>query len=1266
MTDRGPTVHLEAFASGSGTIYLAAGDQYIAERDLHLHYWDGVHRVRRVRPGSDGPDDCPYPGMSAFTAEQAAWFFGRDRVRARLVGLLDESLRQGGAVAVVAPSGAGKSSLLRAGLVPALARGALPGSRRWPCLVFTPTAEPLVALTMHLAALTQADPAEIGAELAERPTALADRLREVLEERGADRLVLIVDQVEELFTQGAEDTIGPDRQDFLAALGSLAQARGQDGPLALVVYGVRADFYARCAPYPSLREALEHRQVFVGPMSATELREAILHPARSVGLDLEEGLVELLLTDLGVATAQGSPATATQDEHPESGYESGRLPLLAHALRVTWQQRHGSTLTVAGYRAAGRIQGAVAETAERAYRRLSAEARRVAEPLFRRLVRIGEDTADTRRTVRADRLTEGLDPQGTQAVLSGFTEQRLLTMRRDTVEITHEALLTAWPRLRSWVDADRAGLLVQQRLGEDADSWHHDNAALYRGSRLELARDWAASHPGELRPVESEFLAASDRAGRRRRRWLVGTVTALVGLLVASLAATVLAIRELDTAQERQRRILAHELVGKASGAQANDPRLALQLSIAADRIDHSPESTDSVLRSLLTPYAATLVGHGSMVRAARFSPDGRVLATGGADSTVLLWDTSTPHPEQPVGTLHAAPGGVNTLAFSPDGHTLAVGAKDSVDLWNVSDPHKPVSGNGLRTGHGRVWQARFSGDGRILATADEDGTAVLWSLDGIGEPQPLGSVTGGDGGVSAVSFGPDGRTLAIGNDGGTELLWDIADPHVPRRLGQPLTDDSDWVTALTFSPDGHRLASGGGDGVATLWDVSDLSRPAFLTQVVTDSPVAAMRLTANQLNVLGESHRLDTWDLGNPSQPRHTGQQLGGAAWSTAAAMSPDLHMLATGNTGSTDNTVVLWRDQRDIRDRAALDPIGAGAWAVTFSPDGHTLAVGGGDGSVVLWDVQAPDRPRRLAQLTGGTTYVDAMAFAPDGTTLATGSTDATITLWDTRDPEHPREISRVTAPAGVRTLAFQPGGHRLADGDGDGGVTVWDVTDPAQPVRYELSHSAAREAVGALAFSPDGRQLASGGVDGTVTLYALHAALRHYDFQQLPGHTAGVDTVAFSPDGHTLAVGSSDASIILYDTTKLHDAQQLGQPLTQHASWVRSVVFSPDGHTLISGSNDGTFIIWDTTDRTQPQAISTSDRYPSSVVALALAPGGPLLASADQDGTVHLTDLSALDDLRTHAVDRACARVGQGLSRTDWSRYLPGQAYRDTCPS
>ncbi|MGH4001332.1 MAG: hypothetical protein ACRDTJ_28175, partial [Pseudonocardiaceae bacterium] len=389
---------------------------------------------------------------------------------------------------------------------------------------------------------------------------------------------------EELFTLCADDQ---QRRTFIELLAQLASPRSgthaDAHPVGLVVVGVRADFYAACANYSHLRTALQDNPLVVGPMSDTELREAIFCPARDVGLGIEPGLVELLLRDLGDTTGE------------LTGYAVGRLPLLAHALRATWQQRHGHTLTVDGYRSTGGIGRAVATTAEGVFTGLDSAGQHLARTLFLRLIKIGDSSEDTRRRVTRTDLLLGLDPGSVGPVVDAFTQGRLLTQEQDTVEITHEALVRAWPRLRQWIDTDRTGNLIRQELDAAADAWdrdRHDTAALYRGNRLDAALTWAAStsHEGDLSPAASTFLTASIRQEHR-----VATLrrTVLVMLSVLALVASgaaVIAFQQSTVAQQERDTVTFSQITAQADRLSSTDVSLAAQLSLTAYRMRPTPD----------------------------------------------------------------------------------------------------------------------------------------------------------------------------------------------------------------------------------------------------------------------------------------------------------------------------------------------------------------------------------------------------------------------------------------------------------------------------------------------------------------------------------------------------------------------------------------------------------------------------------------------------------------------------------------------------
>ncbi len=424
-------------------------------------------------------DVCPYPGLAAFGPTDARWFFGRAQVTADLLRQLDERCGGGGPLAVVAPSGAGKSSVLAAGLIPALARGALPGSHAWTVVRATPGAHPLATLAARLAALAGVDSSEAAAA-AEDPQALPALCAKVAiggkpwETPSSARLVLLVDQFEETFTECQAE---PERRAFISALCIAAQSAA-----VLVVLGVRADFYGRCLAYPALLGALNEGHLALGAMSADQLREVITGPATAEGLDLEPGLVELLLGDLGAVEDSGVGA---------AGYDPGALPLLAHALRVTWQQREGHLLTVAGYRRTGGIREAIATTAERVYAGLDPTGQRIAKSVFLRLTALGDGAEVTRRRVSPNEL-ETEEHIHTAKVLERLAAARLITLGQNSIEVAHEALIRAWPRLRQWLTEDRESLRTHRQLTEAAHSWRRldrDPGALYRGARLAIARE---------------------------------------------------------------------------------------------------------------------------------------------------------------------------------------------------------------------------------------------------------------------------------------------------------------------------------------------------------------------------------------------------------------------------------------------------------------------------------------------------------------------------------------------------------------------------------------------------------------------------------------------------------------------------------------------------------------------------------------------------------------------------------------------------------
>ena len=1074
----------------------------------------------RAPSGSPVWPGCPYLGLVPFQERDARVFYGRDELVAQLVQRLVARLDGTGILLVAGESGAGKSSLLRAGLMPRLAAGVLgPGSQRWPQRVIRPTASPLRELAMHLAEVAGADPVSVYRSLSAAPgeaPMLVEQAVRTVASRVADsesgspadtaapappRLVLVIDQFEELFTAGGDVEDGRvEREAFIAALHAAAAVPGAPDkrPRALVVAAVRADFLGRLIAYPPLKAALESGPFTVGPMSEAELRLAVTGPAAEAGLAVEPALVETVIAELREGTG--------------GGLGSGLLPLMSQAMAATWEHREGSELTLRGYRRAGGVADAVNRSAQAAYDVLTSRQQDAARLVFTQLTII---TADSQLARRRCSMTD-LHPPGAQmaadidAVIDIFSAHRLLVLGQDSVEISHDVLLQAWNQLRDWLGDNQADRALYSQVVTDAATWdinRRDSSYLYRPGRLATidaaATRWqdAPTRYPPLPATSNAFLSAAHHAARRSTRRRRSGFVILALLTVLAVGASGVALNQRAAAVRQRDQAVYNQVITEAVQFGTSDTPLAAQINLAAYRIQPTQDLASRLLNSENTPLSSPLATGAGAVNSVAFSPGGHTLASGSNDGTVALWDVADPAHPSPLGQPLASGGAaaVDSVAFSPDGHQLASGDDDGIiRLWDVADPAHPSA---------------------------------------LG--QPIGSaLTSGTVAVNSVAFSPDGQMLASGDDDGTVALWDVGDPAHPSTLGQPLTSSGTAaVDSVAFSPDGQTLASGSDDGAVALWDVGDPAHPSALGQPLTS----------------------------------------GGTVAVDSVAFSPDGHTLAS---GSLYGTIRLWSLPQTVLTGAGI----AAVDSVAFSPDGHTLASGSLDGTVALWDVTDPADPRPLGQplASGGTAAVDSVAFSPDRHTLASGSDNGVVTLWDVADPARPRPLGQPPAIGGaVDSVVFSPDGHTLAGGGLDGAVWLWDVADPAHPSPLGVGLTSGTATVLSVAFSPDGHTLASGNFYGVVRLWDVADPADPRPLgQPLTGGTSHVDSVAFSPDGHTLASGSGDGTVRLWDVGDPADPRPLGQPLTGGTAAVDSVAFSPDGQrqTLASGSVDGTTRLWD----------------------------------------------------------------------------------------
>lgn len=1240
-------------------------------------------RVRRAPGPRPAGAPVPYRGLASFQPEDAKWFYGREQLTTQLVAHAATAATTGGLLTVVGPSGSGKSSLLRAGLLAALRAGAdgTAGLADQRVLLFTPGARPLRVLAQQIAELTGDDTSAVATVLQSDPHACAGLLRRPLQagnarpaestsRHPAGQPVIIVDQFEETFTACDDED---ERRAFVAALATAAESPPADGsaaaapvrarPAAVVVIGLRADFYTHALRYPQLAAALQAMQVVVAGMSAAQLRDAVVGPARRAKLDIDDALVELLLRELA----------PTDDGASRTAHDAGALPLLSHALLATWERGHRARLTVADYRDSGGIRGAVARTAEEAYAELDPVRQELARRMFLRLVHIADDAADTRRYVpHAELRLLGGD---IQLVLDTFIRRRLITADAERVEITHEALLAAWPRLRGWIDNDRAGLRTHRQLTTAAESWQdleRDRHALYRGGRLAIASEWASdpAHRADLNPLEREFLDASiaydlaeQRAARRRTRRLQQLLVASTVLLLASGLLAGYAFQQRAAADEQRNLAVARQIATVAAQVRAKDVSLAMQLSLVAYRIAAVPESRSSLLDSFATPAVTRMLGPAGVMQSIAFTADGKIMAAGGTDKTVQLWDLSRPGHPRPVGT--SMPGHTDTiyaLAFSPDGRTLASGSGDkTIRIWDVTDPARahPL-GSPITGPENTVYALAFSPDGHTLAAGSADKTVRLWNLTEPSGPVALGApLTGPAGFVQSVAFSPDGHTLAAGSADKSVRLWNVEHPGAPVPLASPLTGPTRTVYSVAFSPDGHALAAGSADGTVTLWDTSDPTRPVS-SSVLTGptSWVNSVAFSPDGQHLAGASSDSKVWIWDTTT--RSVATVLPHPAPLTAVVFPGGASNTVA--TSAADGTARLWR---------IPGPVMAGSTASVFTTsfgDNHRLAVAAADNAAELWDVSEPRRPvmpgRPISNLNVPGPASGAAALSPDGRTLASGGVDGTVQLWDVSDPARavPTPGPLAAHTEDIQAIAFSPDGRILATASNDKTVSLWDVSDPRRPARLHPNLTGAGNYVLSVAFSPDGHTLAAGGADNTVRLWDItNPAAPASLGPPLTGPTNYVYAVAFSPDGHTLAAGSADNTVRLFDVTRPGRPVPVGRPLTGPDNYVYSVAFSPDGHLLAAGGGDGTVWLWSMTDRHRPQTYATITGHDKSVFVVAFDTGRGILASGSADKTVRVWNTDP-DQVAAYV----CATAGAPITPAEWTKYVPNVPYRPPCGS
>jgi len=1196
------------------------------------------------------PGLCPYKGLSYFDESDAALFVGREALTAKLTERV-LSLTSSGSpqetrfLGIVGASGSGKSSLVRAGLVFALRWNR--ASTDWHVHILTPTANPLESLATTLAHENNSVMAitTLMDDFARDERSLQIFAKRKLGSTNGSRLLLVIDQFEEVFALCRSE------EERTAFIDNLLTAASEVGGPIIVVITLRADFYAPCANYPPLREALAKQQEYIGAMNDKELRRAIEEPAQRGRWEFEPGLVDLLLNDVG--------------------HEPGALPLLSHALFETWQRRRGRTMTHSGYTSSGGVRGAIAETAEAVFAdQFTREQQAIARRIFLRLTELGDDSAagDTRRRATFNELI--LKPEEvatTQVVLKALADARLITTSEDSAEVAHEALIREWPTLHGWLEENRESLRQHRQLTEAAQDWsgtNHDPDLLFRGGRLVQTREWASTHQEEMNALEREFLAASVEASeqevaereaqrqreleaaqkladterrraeeqtyaahRLRTRNRVVTGLGAIAVILAVLAGvfSIKSNQNAESAKANLTRSEAQRLAAEANSLLLNsgNTNLIALLTIRSLTTQYTPAG-DAILAGLtnLEPPPLEFIGHTSEILGVDISPDGEYLATGSDDQTARLWDLAT---GETIRMFSGHVGRVEDVAFSPDGKFLLTAGEgdQTARLWDVASGEMVQVFSGHNSGVGLI---AFSPDGKSIATAGGDATARIWN---VATGQTLQIFTHSSP-FSGLAFSPDGKYLLTGSEGGTAQLWEVDTSSEVRVF-----DHVDNVTAASYSPDGKYVAIGSQDKVVRLLDVA--SGQVVREFVGHQGPVLRIKFSANNRFLLTASsdRTARLWDLTTGNTIRVFG---GHAATVRSVVFSPDDKLVVT---VSDDRIARAWNLQT-VPGGIQFSGHEATVWQASFSADGQHVLTASEDGTARIWDTASG---QTLITLTGHTAEVRSAIFSPDGKMVLTASGDGTARLWDAVSG---KELRRLEGHADlVNRAIFSPDGKYIVTTSYDGTARVWDAEARQTILTYTKQGP---DHINRIAFSPDGKAVVTSGDDGTARIWDPMSGEEMMIFK---GHTDKVSGVAFSPDGKYLVTASFDGSVRLWEVASGKEVRRFAG----HPDGAYGTAFSPDGKYVLTSGADGTARLWEVQTGAEVRRFTGHTDRARDV---AFSPDGKFILTASNDNTARLWITDIQD-----TINAICTLLTRDLTleeRTQFDISDPGP----TCPT
>ncbi len=1192
----------------------------------------------------------PYKGLRAFQQSDADDFFGRSVMINRILGRLEEDVVEANFLAVIGPSGSGKSSLVKAGVIPALRQGKIEGSDGWFFAEMVPSDDPIEELEAALLSVSISPLPRMRELLREGAYGLTEGVQWSLPTE-ASKLVLLIDQFEEIFTQIEDED---ERQHFLNLIHYAVMA--DDSPV-IVMITLRADFYDKPLLYPEFGELIRQRTELVLPLSNQELEESITGPANRVGAILEDGLVERIVHDVR--------------EQP------GALPLLQYALTELFERRDGPLLLLRAYEDIGGTLGALAKRAEEVFGRFNPQSQDMAKQVFLRLVTLGEGQEDTRRRVTQTELLSLGSTDIIEDIIDRFGRYRLLTFDHDevtrsaTVEVAHEALIRQWERLRDWLDNSREDLRLSRRLLHAAQEWKqfgNDNSYLLQGSRLEQFSEWAETTSLSLNQAEANFLSASvnahekqldaERKRQEREEALEHRTTQFLRLLVAVFAvAFVIAIglsifafnqstiateqqelaeseREraetaLSIAEDNERKNLSLALAANARNALVeNEPALALPIALSANEA-HAPAEAE-VLRILgLTAFSPgprfRFTNAQQSVLAVASNYDGTISAYGGVDGMVHLVNNTTGNDIRSVATESSILG----LSFSPDGRFLAAGLEDStVIVWVVANGEEQYR----LSGHTQiVTDVEFSPDSQLLASSSGDSSIRLWDMatgetlhildDHTGFVMKLSFAKDGtrlvsssadetltssadditdrtvriwdvetgeniltidpkSGFIRDVEFSPDGRTVASTSwdfdNGGTARIYDAKSGLELRRFFA----HRDVITNIEFSPDGTQLVTASWDKSVRFWDIDksievksyvDFAERIIDIEFTPDGEYLLIGLgnVGDNAITTAEDNPSDTsmilWDLQNRTQVQVFS---GHDDWTWTTDISPDGMLTASGSgplrisetSGDVDTTVRIW----DIETGEVIQTLSGHTDtvdSVKFTQDGAYLLSASWDGTIKQWDVITGQLLQTYEGHDGKVYMIDLLA---NGEEFISASADGTLKRWNIDSGE---VLSTYSGHDGeVNGIDVNTDGSLMVSASADQTLRLWDIAT-GDEIRQYLGHESS---VNEVQFSHAGDFIISTSWDDTVRMWDTETG---EEIRQFIGHTGNTFGIDITEDDSILLTTSSDTSVRMWD---IASGEELNR-FDQHNDWVQEVVFSPDETFAISAGQDRVLREW-----------------------------------------------------------------------------------------